>query len=241
VTINIPLPEISRTSHSQAHPFPLQIVLQAQEFIQGAIFLAAFGDIAAGEFVRTPGGVDRTEVVMRERGLAQGVSDEAWRLVRKYKAIFELTVFQSVLFSLNSHWDWYVRRLSEFIRFSRRSVGGSGLSAADEKRLARADHLPLGEQIEVLELGAGAKFALTETERDDLIEMSLVRNLGLHNRWEADDRYLKSTKKTEFSLGQLRLVSVEELFRWHSLLIKALRVTGSQCAKAFVGAPDFPV
>jgi hypothetical protein len=237
----IPLPIVSRRPDGRAHPFPIQVSLQAQEFIQGALFHAAFADIAAGEFVRLPDGVNRVERVMRGRGLAQDVFEQGWQLMRKYQAIFAGTVYQSVLITLNSHWDWYIRKLSEFIRFARSSVGGPALSNADEKRLARADRLPLGEQLEVIELAIGVTLRLVADERQELMEMSLVRNLGLHNRWEIDPQYLRETKQKGLQVGKLRLIGIEELQSWHSLLIKLLGSSGLECAKRFNDAPDFPI
>lgn len=230
-----------RQPDGKAHPFPIQISLQAQEFIQGALFHAAFADIAAGEFVRLPGGVNRVELVMRERGLAQGVSEEGWQLLRKYQNIFEGTVFQSVLIALNSHWDWYIRKLSEFIRFARSSIRAPALSNADDKRLARADRLPLSEQLEIMELAIGVTLPLSADERQALKEMALVRNLGLHNRWEIDFQYLRETKMNGLQVGELRLIGIGELQYWHSLLIKLLSNSGLECAKRFNAAPDYAI
>ncbi len=41
--------------------------------------------------------------------------------------------------------------------------------------------------------------------------MSLVRNLGLHNRWEVDSPYLAKTDRQGFEPGELRTVDVGEL------------------------------
>jgi hypothetical protein len=237
----IPLPTVSRQPGSRAHPFPIQISLQAQEFIQGVLFHATFADIAAGEFVRLRDGVDRVEFIMRERGLAQGGSEEGWQLMHKYKDIFAGTIYQSVLISLNSHWDWYIRKLSEFIRYARSSLKCPTLSNAVEKGLAKADLLPLLEQLKVIESAIGIILPLKPDERQELEEMSLVRNLGLHNRWEIDPKYMKKTKREGLQVGELRLVSTGELQDWHSLLIKLLSSSGLECAKRFNNAPDYPV
>jgi hypothetical protein len=237
----ISLPVLSRRPDANAHPYPIQVSLQTQEFIQGALFHAAFADIAAGEFVRLPDGVNRIENAMRARGLAEGISEHGWRIIGNYQAVFAGMVYQSVLITLNSHWDWYIRKLSEFIKFARQPVGGPTLATPDEKRLARVDRLPLGEQIEVIELAIGVTLPIVENERQELKEMSLVRNLGLHNRWEIDLQYLRETKRKGFQVGELRLVGLEELQGWHSLLIKLLSISGIECAKRFNSAPNFPI
>lgn len=235
----IPLPPVSRGKDARAHPFPIQIALQTEEFLQGAVFHASFADIAAGEFVGQPGGVSRVEKIMLEHGLDQGLADEAWELLRKYQCVFEGVVFQSVLISLNSHWDWYIRRLSDFIRFARDSCGGPKLSKQEEKRLKRAAHLALYDQLEIVELGARVSLPLEFSERQELHEMSLVRNLGLHNRWEIDASYLERTNRTGFIEGELRIVDEVELRNWHSLLIKLLHTSFLECAKRFHAAPEF--
>jgi hypothetical protein len=230
---------MSRTKDAEAHPFPFQIALQTQEFLQGALFHALVADIAAGEFVRQPGGTSRIDQIMHARGLRVDVGNQSWMLLRKYQHVFEGIAFQSVLIGLNSHWDWYIRRLSEFIRFARSSVGSSTLSSSDEKRLRRVERLPLDEQLVILELAIGVNLSLAAVERQELKEMSLVRNIGLHNRWETDVRYLKETTRQGLQVGELRVVGIEELQSWHSLLIKLLLSSASECAKRFNGAPDF--
>lgn len=239
--MKIALPVVSRKPNSQAHPFPIQIALQTQEFIQAVLFHTAFMDIASGEFVRMPDGVKRVEEILRARGLEDSVYSQAWELMRKYQVVFDTYVFQSVLIAFNSHWDWYIRKLAEFIRASRLKIGGHSLSKEDEKRLTRVDRLPLPEQLALIELTIGTNLPLSEAERQELKEMSLVRNLGLHNRWEIDTIYMKETSKTGFQTGDLRIVNIEELLKWQALLIKLLNSSSVECAKRFNTAPDFPM
>jgi hypothetical protein len=238
--MRIALPQVIRATGCQAHPFPFQIAFQTQEFLQGLGFYVSFTHIAAGQIVRQPDGIERVERTMRDEGLNTGVTEQAWSILRKYERVFNNFVFQSALIGLNSHWDWYVRRLCEFIQFAHSAVGGSPLSRSDEKRLCRADRLPIGEQIEVIELGIGVPLVAAASELHELTEMSLVRNLGLHNRWEVDVQYLGKTSRTDLEVGDLRLICQSELMSWHSLLINLVNKSGVECAKRFFMAPDFP-
>lgn len=235
----IALPLVTSTKGAQAHPYPLQIAYQTQEFIQGFMFYAAFSDLAAGQIVRMPNGIQMIESQMKDRGLSAGVAEQGWQIMHKYTHVFQDTIYQSVLISLNSHWDWYIRKLSEFIEFCRTNIGGPVVSAKDEKRLKRASRLPLVEQIEVVELTAGIQLALSEDQRNELNEMSLVRNLGLHNRWEIDSTYLRETVRTGLQLGDLRTIDIAELQKWHRRLVELLQRSSIECAKVFKMAPDF--
>jgi hypothetical protein len=92
-----------------------------------------------------------------------------------------------------------------------------------------------------MELVVGITIPLLADERQELREMALVRNLGLHNRWEIDPQYLRETKRKGLQVGELRLVGIGELQSWHSLLIKLLSSSGLECAKRFNAAPDYPI
>lgn len=72
-------------------------------------------------------------------------------------------------------------------------------------------------------------------------EMSLVRNLGLHNRWEVDEVYLKNSSHSgALVVGELRLVNASELLPWRSALSQLLMGIWSPIAQLYVGAPEYP-
>ena len=72
---------------------------------------------------------------------------------------------------------------------------------------------------------------LDEKDIANLKEMSRTRNLGLHNRWEVDERYLELTGREDFELGELRIVEIDEINRWYESLINTL---GETCRKTAV-------
>ena len=229
----IPLPAILSAEPRLAHPYPFQISFQTLEFLQGALFYAAFADTASGQQVRRLGGIDEVESAMARSGLDASAINEGWAILGKYKEVFEASVRQSALVSMNSHWDWYVRRLANFIRFSRSYLELPELKKADASQLARADRLPITEQLDILQVSTGIDFGLTETDVIELFEMTLIRNIGLHNRWEIDETYLKKTQKIGLIIGDLRIVEASELQLWHSLLIKVISRSSVELAKEY--------
>lgn len=238
--VRIPLPNVARAPDAAAHPYPFQISIQTLEFLQASLFYAAFVDVATGELVRQPDGMARIEKQFTEKLYTKETYDQVWGFLAKYQPVFDRVPFQSVLISLNSHWDWYLRKLVDFILFARANTGADALSNESTRRLERSGMLPLLEQIEIVELSAGVQFGLTDQQRVELQEMALVRNLGLHNRWELDARYLEKTQRQGLQPGELRLVAIDELHQWHHLLMTLVHESASRVAVAFVAAPDYP-
>jgi hypothetical protein len=141
---------------------------------------------------------------------------------------------------MNSHWDWYIRKLIDFVVFTRGDLNQSPLHTRELKRLDRFNSLPICEQLEVIQIVAEIILTLEESEMNELQEMTLVRNLGLHNRWEIDKRYLERTGRKGYQLGELRVIELDELKKWHEMFCKVVQITTSEVALAFVGAKDYP-
>jgi hypothetical protein len=233
----IPLPPATQNGEAKAHPFPIQIGYQTLEFLHGAIFYATVTDLATGAYIKHHQGRAKLEEHMESLGLEVDAHAKGWEILQKYESIFTSLPFQSVLVSLCSHWDWYVRRLSGFIRAGRTHLGELPLTKDQEQKLKRADRLPLNEQLQILSTASGVDFDLTESDINLLYEMSLVRNLGLHNRWEVDDTYLSQSQSTSYSVGDIRDLSSSELGQWHKLLIKLINHSSINVAIKYVGAP----
>jgi hypothetical protein len=92
-----------------------------------------------------------------------------------------------------------------------------------------------------LEKSCGVGFGISGGEQGHLKEMSLVRNLALHNRWEVDEKYLDSTSNNkQWNIGQLRLFDSSELGLWHKSLLGAVKKSWQPIAIKYVNAPFFP-
>lgn len=235
--MRIELPPISRGPDSQAHPYPIQLALATQEYLQSVIFLYAVSDAAAGAHVQDADALDALRHLFEQ--LQPGVWDDGWALLEKYGDVLEKLVSQNSLIAMVSQWDWYVRRLGAFVAFAQVHVGDSTATSDHLRQLRRLDRLPIGEQIELLQLGSGVPFGIAAQDLLELREMALVRNLGMHNRWEVDQKYMESSKRTGWQVGELRLFDDCELQNWHVLLVEAVNHTSTTLACRFDAAPDY--
>jgi hypothetical protein len=239
--IKISLPNISIGKNANAHPYPCQIAYQAQEFIQGAIFCASISDISSGNYLKKTNSIEELKKQFIGGGAELSTWEGGWLILDRYKDIFKITVFQNVLVAINSHWDWYIRNLGNFVIFARDHVQSPFLSKKEESELNRVGFLSICHQIATLEKSCGVGFGISDGERGHLKEMSLVRNLALHNRWEVDQKYLDNTYyKKQWNIGQLRLFDSSELGLWHQSLLGAVKKSWQPIAIKYVNAPSFP-
>lgn len=238
--IKIPLPLVIREPNAKAHPFPIQVAFQTYEFILGVLFYATVSDTASGDFIRMPDGLNRLEVKLLQQGLSKAEWDRGWNLIQKYMPVFENTVFQNVLMLMRSHWDWYIRQVGEFVRFARTHMVDPLLDNKQQKLLDNIDRKELKDQISVLEMACGITFNISSSVMESVGEMSLVRNLGMHNRWEVDDFYLNKTLSAGWEIDDIRLVEINELRNWASSLNKMIDETSFPIAMKYASVPDYP-
>lgn len=236
----IPLLEMSQKDDAMAHKYPFQISLQTMEFLQASIFYAAFTDIATSEYIRIDGKMEEIENIFTDQLYSKQTYDECWGFLQKYFEIFKKGAFQNVIVSLNSHWDWYIRNLSAFIRFSREHVDSPELTTKQTKEFGRIGNNSIAHQLETLATVTGIEFEIDPNDIENLKEMSRVRNLGLHNRWEVDEKYLELSEGTEIELGEIRFVEIDELNLWYGSLINILGETCRKVALKYVEAPSYP-
>lgn len=238
MSIRIDLPALPKMV--RAHLYPYQIALQTLEFVQGAMFHVIFMDIAAGQRVRQPGATVDIEEEMMAGGTTRDVLDLHWKTWAKYKMVFEGFVFQNAIVSMQSHWDWYLRRLGAFIFFARQAVAAPPLPAKTNRKLKRIGFANFADQIDILRESTGLSLLIPIENIEGVREMALVRNIGLHNRWEVDEGYLKETKSAgPWSVGSIRTVESPELLGWHEDLMKVINATWPPIAERYVSAPDF--
>jgi hypothetical protein len=236
----IPLPGVTRTSATTAHPYPIQVSLQTQEFIQAVLFYAMFADTAAGAYVRLPNALNNIEKELNKEGLDKAEWNRGWGYLQKYQAIFNNTIFQNVVILMRSHWDWYIRQIGEFINFGRAHIASPPLTKKQESELNRIGWSEITRQLLILEESSGINLNLPLQIFADISEMSLVRNLGLHNRWEVDAFYLSKTSSSVWELRDIRIIEIGELQSWARSLSKLITETSLQIAVKYVGAPDYP-
>jgi len=95
------------------------------------------------------------------------------------------------------------------------------------------------DQLNVIENICGIKFEISNDTRNKLFEMYLVRNLGLHNRWEIDDKYKSLSLTKELVVGNIRLVTINELREWQEELNLIIHETSMKIAKLYKDIPEF--
>jgi hypothetical protein len=238
--MKILLPSITSLPNSSAHGYPFQIAYRAEKCVTGAIFYYSFVDLAVGQYLHE----DARALEKIRTGFADvGVSSEAWETnwacLEYYLKAFPSPVFQNALFSMVMHWDWYIARLGGFVEFARRHVPCPPLDTKDQNGLARISQTGIANQLGILGRATGLSFNLPIQTIDSVVEMDLVRNLGIHHQWEVDDRYLKHSANKSWTVGDIRTVSRTELAEWRDVLSKIIVETCTPIARAFHLSPAY--
>lgn len=235
----IPLPGASGL-RARAHAYPIRIGYQTQQFLHAHFFVAVLQDSSSGAFLKDPNAIQAVERDMVSKGGDPESIRLGWECLGTYGAVFVEAIFQNAVVALNSHWDWYVRKLGEFIRFGRQHVTTlPQLSQKEERKLKRIGFVSITEQIAILEVATGLTFNLSTNDLENLRELSLVRNLVLHNRSEVDGQYLSQSTCTRFPNNHLRNLSAPEVGEWQKSLLRAVNETCVAVAARFVAAPPY--
>jgi len=97
--------------------------------------------------------------------------------------------------------------------------------------LKRIGFTNFADQIDILRESTGLPLLIPIESIKGVREMSLVRNIGLHNRWEVS--------AGPWSAGDIRTVESPELLGWHEDLMKVINATWPPIAERYVSAPGF--
>jgi hypothetical protein len=224
---------------AKAHPFPFQIAIQTFEFIQGMLLYAAITDVATGNYIRDHDGLERLKNFFLSNGLKQDEWDSSWKYIGKYPLIFNSTVFQNVLVQMRSHWDWYIRQLVDFVKFSHNYFTEFPLTDKQIKILSSLGRKEIKDQIFLLQEICAVDFEISEDSIVVIVEMAQVRNLGLHNRWEVDQYYLDKTQTSGWEVKDIRAITVEELQEWSSAFREMINKSSEKIAIKYYKVPDF--
>jgi len=244
MSVTIPLPSMAQKPNATAHLYPAQIGLQAEEMVQATVFFVILADTAAGQRVRQAGAIQEIENEWVANGIDLRAMNEGWTCLNKYHAFFQQYVIQNAPIAMRNHWDWYIRNLGRFVEFARTKCGGPTLGRDREKQLLRLGkkEMPLATQLQVLRDATGLALDFEAEIMEAAKEMSLVRNLGLHNRWEVDDVYLEqSSDRKDWRVGEVRVIQATELLPWRRALSQLLIGTWSPIARLYVNVPSYPV
>jgi hypothetical protein len=235
-----PTPQVSRGANSSAHPYPYTLGLRAQTYLTGSTFYLVLVNEAMRQYVRSvPEPYLGLKAAFESYGVSGSAWDINWKSFQAYLQAFPEPVFQNALFAMLMHWDRYIAKLGEFIVFGRSHVKCPTLTRKDEKRLRQIGFQPIHDQLSLVEAAAAGNLNLDPRVLERITELSLVRNLGMHNEWEVDQHYLGRTIQTKWQLGDTRSVEVGELIQWRDAINVAIGSTAKVTAKSFASAPDF--
>jgi hypothetical protein len=228
---------MNTVSNSLKHLYPLKIALRAQRLIQGSLFYDVFVDTATGQYVRIVPDAERTiKDLLIKDGWSEETYETSWACFENYLKEFQNPIFQHTVYSIISHWDWYVSNLGRFIDFAEKYISPEKQTNKD---LLKLSFKHFAKQIEVIKNETGI---LLNTDNDtlDLVEeMHLVRNLGMHNEWEIDDTYLKYTKTKNLKPGEKRKFEIAEMTKWHSAFLQLIGTLSSEIAIHYAQVPKY--
>lgn len=237
--VKIPLPPFDTQRGAGAHPYPFQIAQQAQQFISASVWYDGVTKVATNLYLRIPWGLWR---IRRQFT----VTDSAWKngsdALHIYREVFAGSVLQAGIISLRSHWDWFITKSAEFVIFAANHSQSKLIDTATQEKLeSLGENRSVEGQVQILANAAQVTFDFPKADRDAIRELSLVRNLGLHNRWEVNQRYLsKSRNASLWELGDLRTLNIDEVEDWARAIMKLTGNIGVQLAVKFGKAPPYP-
>lgn len=237
----IQLPNIIKSQGAKAHPFPIQVGIQTQRFIQGSIFYFTFTDEVVGLYFRTvPDGYSKTKALFSGYGYSDSTWETSWSCFEEYLRTFSKPVFRSALIAMKSHWDWYIDKIGQFIVFARQHVTSPQITNSVMREFDNISQKSITDQFKLLEKLTGLTFDFDSSYMEALHEMALVRNLGIHNQWTVNKKYKKwSIQKDKWEIGQLRDFTITELENWSTCLQQVIHDTAFPIAIRFVSAPDY--
>lgn len=225
-------------STPQKHLYPLKIALRAKRLIQGSLFYDVFMDTSTGLYVRTVPNPEKTikDFLINNEGWSEETYETSWGCFKDYLKEFQSPIHQHVVYSMVSHWDWFISNLGKFIDFAERSISPEKQT---DKDLIKLNFKPFTNQIEIVKKETGISLNIDENTLELIEEMDLVRNLGMHNEWEVDDLYLKKTKTSCFKSGNKRIFEIPEITKWHTVYLQLIGALASEIAICYAQVPKY--
>ena len=227
------------TNNRQAHPYPFHIAIKAGELIQGSLFYTIFSTRAASEYSKLDGSMEKMKDVFLQGSISDENYENSWLCLEKHSDIFRVGLLQSVLITMNSHWDWYIRSLCDFIRFSRVFIAEPALDNKLEKDFRRIGYSSISQQLGILQAVTTITFNLNVHDIKNIIMLSLIRNLGIHNGWQVDSRYIEKTGNTNLKVSDTLRVSVPEMQLYHESFYNILLETCSKVSMKYANVPNY--
>lgn len=225
-------------TNSEKHLYPMNIALRAQRLIQGSLFYDVFIDTATGQYLKVIPNAEGTvkDFLINNAGWSIETYETSWSCFEEYLNEFQNPIFHHTVYSIISHWDWYVSNLGKFIDFAEKFTLPEKQTNKD---LLKLNFKPFVTQIEIIKSETGISLNIESDSLDLVEEMHLVRNLGMHNEWEVDDTYLRKTKTINLKLGDKRKFEITELTKWHSAFLQLIGILSFEIAIRYAQVPNY--
>lgn len=224
--------------NSRRHLYPLKIALRAQRLIQGSLFYDVLVDTAAGQYVRLVPDAEKSikNILINKDGWNEETYKTSWECFDYYIKEFQNPIYQHAVYSMISHWDWFISNLGKFIYFAEKSRSPEKQVTKD---LLRINFKPFTDQIKIVNRETGISYIIDGDTLNLIKELHLVRNLGMHSQWEIDEIYLRETITNGLVVGQKREFDIQELTKWHTALLQIIDVLASTVAVHYANVPPY--
>jgi len=228
---------MNAASNSQGHLYPKKIAERAQRLIQGTLFYGVYTDTATLLFAKTN---SKAEHAVKDSLMKDGWPEEtyeiSWECFTSYLNEFPNPIYHHAVYSIISHWDWYISNLGKFIDFAEKHISPTKETNRD---LLKLSFKPFATQIEIIKNETGILLNIQSETLDLVEEMHLVRNLGMHNEWEVDEIYLQKTKTKNLKLGDKRVLEIGEVTKWHFAFLQLLDTLSTETAVLYAQVPPY--
>lgn len=225
-------------SNSLKHSYPLKIALRAQNLIQGSLFYDVFTDTATWLYAKNVPNAEQTikNFLIKSAGWSEETYEISWGCFENLMKEYQSPIYHHTVYSIISHWDWYISNLGKFVEFAEKSTSPEKQT---NKELLKLNSKPFQRQIEIIKNQTEIILNIDDDTLNLVEEMHLVRNLGMHNEWEVDDTYLKLSKTKKYKLGDKRIIEKSEITEWHYAFIQLINAISSEIAVRYGKVPDY--
>jgi len=222
----------SRGPNSKAHPYPLNLDMTIRKKIQGVFTYFIITDQATYlHFSRGPNSYNEFDARIRSQGFTNGIDNESWQDFKLYIEAKPEPLAQQIIFNIEFSWDRYLNGIREFIQKGNKSLN-INFSNDDNKIIKRMHLSPFPDVVSCIDRNIGFT-DISHKEIDSVTELSLLRNLGVHNDWIIDETYLQKTKETNVILGELRVFTASDIAPLYQDLLISMRKITSVISKFY--------
>ncbi len=162
------------------------------------------------------------------------------RQMEKYGEFFDSYIRQHAVILMVSEWDWYLGHLRRFVTRCWKMESLDGKTKRPSVKSVSGDS-KIEKSIRKLFVECEAeKWPFIPEEAAAWKELDLVRNLGIHGRWEVSKSYMKLSEfGKHFAPGDVRIPLPEEVAGWMDVVRNALTYTSIWAATRFADAPAY--